>query len=1707
MTFLYDQQNNVGSVVGDICSPDTIIKIWDATKGAGLMTAGFACQPYSALGDGRGSADARSLCLRGVLAGAFFLGVQALALECVQLAAKHEYVKSEIQKFLDATGFHCEQVDLHLHDIWPSRRNRAWWMITSPLIGKLTIPPLPKLSMVSTVMHVIGAITRCDDSDELALKLDSVEEAAFGVHDGSVHKYLLNFAGTAPCALHLWGSQVVGCACGCRMAGLSPHRLAEKGLFGLLVQRASDSQGNHHVRHTHPNEVSALNGFDPMIDFGPTVRLTLSAAGQLASPLQSCWVLAHLAERLDIMQFGTSKFSPLAELQAYMTWMISRCRQVWPVHDEPIQDSKFLSLVEFWKNAFNLSIHELVHPPRWPDLCDQNVTCASILDHLIRSRTPCATEVDETQVDMPAAEAMPVDQEIPCFVAPPPLHQFPDPSPDLCTVLFLADDSTPICIRVTEGSTVRQLFQAHVHLVGMFPVTSVTDAHGIVIDWNQVVEAGQVVVFHCDDMHDSLPSIGTAAIEESNVHPDWFEKPDSHQPVECTPTAIWSQPVEDPNSNESMPGPLPCDIGRAFRASPDALSDQSWISAAPLLCLRHAQFLQLSVPKVGNDQELWSLRHQLLQTEDRLQLLEQQGPVWADDELRFHLEQLRLRFAEYQAKFSSSKVRQCCVIDPLLISGWIQHGDARCREWGSFHPESKNEGRIVITAVMFNQHWVPVVMKPTGTSLHVFVWDAQSQDHTRLNELITALGHSLGFEVLINRSHRLFFASDMCGALAMVFLHHSLLDVMLPSSHDEACCIHDRFRTEFRSALPPDQLAFRPWVWGEGDPDPAPIYLSEEYGNFETFPIAANSPLGFGLQGGFAHTCVDRDLRIDLLQQHDLAWGDDEIRYHIASLIQHPNNVARQGLVHCPEFLMLEPLLLSTWETVGRALCEAWCHQHPEIRTHGHEIVTAALVDSHWIPIWCVPRQTTLIAHVLDDGTDIELAIRPLLQLIATALDFEEIAIHWFPTRVRDHDLCGAATIAFLGHVIVWADMPPDVRTLRDMHTDMRASFVDAVYNDRCCRCPIAWGNGPGPVARLLAEELSKHGVPPEQLESRCQQAIRAIGNERVQTALKSANPWRELKALGNNVKFKFILPNEMQKMIESNKGAPVGKRAKPASVKPQIPSQVELDHTKIVLMDGVFRVSGQPVPQITTQQLGPVARGVVLLSLQEADPYLRAGKLVSSEPLAMIVLHPGGKGISTALPHSNVTIPCKCVANNEPLLVEATLIQLGQGVIERNVAGNTIPVESISVATVKIMVYRDEYKDDWQEFCTSPIKHLVKVFPILRRCMDTGCRCGCWHNPEELPLKEPILDVWRRQFLRGGFKPTQASQAEIYSVSIRVPMELVAPLLSASGTSGAYTEPRTPDGKEVMTDYVVVWATKLNPSELAHVKQTNPAVVGMARLGDRRGLRVLSSHAQKIHELLRPDATFLPQGPKCQFVAGPFHWGTDRSAICKMMKQIGWCVKALQPMQPIPGKGTMWLLQSVDDPPNSVLATSMGEIVISKHKTAAQVAKMTPVAMVGAASTLSLCGTQPAKATADADPWIDRDPWGGWQPTHGAFPATPASDGVLQLSERIQNEVLAKIPAGVPMDQDDIPDRLAALEGQVSTLMAKNQSLESHFMDFSGKNQQQMAAMQTQLNNQGQQLHGHIENQAQNIQAMFAEQMAQIRGLLAKRPREDTME
>ena len=154
---------------------------------------------------------------------------------------------------------------LDLQEVWPSRRHRWWCILSAPAIGQIAIKSWSGFPDLSSVEHVLPSIPRWPSVAESELQLfTELNWKPFVLVIIPVRSYILNKKSTMACALHCWGAQLTPCPCGCRTQGLSPARLASKGLFGVLVESAT----NGLVRHIHPQEAAALCGFRPQFEVG-----------------------------------------------------------------------------------------------------------------------------------------------------------------------------------------------------------------------------------------------------------------------------------------------------------------------------------------------------------------------------------------------------------------------------------------------------------------------------------------------------------------------------------------------------------------------------------------------------------------------------------------------------------------------------------------------------------------------------------------------------------------------------------------------------------------------------------------------------------------------------------------------------------------------------------------------------------------------------------------------------------------------------------------------------------------------------------------------------------------------------------------------------------------------------------------------------------------------------------------------------------------------------------------------------------------------------------------------------------------------------------------------------------------------------------------------------------------------------------------------
>ena len=1030
----------------------------------------------------------------------------------------------------------------------------------------------------------------------------------------------------------------------------------------------------------------------------------------------------------------------------------------------------------------------------------------------------------------------------------------------------------------------------------------------------------------------------------------------------------------------------------------------------------------------------------------RLRQVTSHSYAMADDEMQFQLQHLLdCHNPDDTRKFMVAPCLgtfQWTIGEPSVLDDWIRD------HW---LPREDPDTHLFV-ALLVEAHWIPIWFAPSPNGLQAHTLANFASDEPLIDSILHLFVTKLGMSLhMIHRAPHGIDIDGLCGTMTVSFFAHVMLRSALPRTIEDLYARCWKMKEIFANSLRTGPIT-QPTVWGWGldwECRPLPIMpawnMVYELLN-EMFEFAkVTKPTVF----------IDAT---PFRMPAPVGMTYDEMDWHVAVLEKH-----------CP---------LGMWRTfVGRSQLDT--HLRAFASCNQSILLCALLSQFHWSPVIALKHHGSLVVF-LESG-------------VAFQTKLPTLEVHEVIAEADTLCSCGVATWKVLARIWDFCEIIGEAHDVRAMLFHL-FPFVEQVK-------PMIGYAPHGQLLKNLSAELAKHGVPEDQLEERAQAAIKALGSEQLLTALNHRQPWRQLKALGNNSRFQFVLPSELSKVVDAQKGRPVVKgKGKGKSKSP--PQQVDIDPAKLQVVDGTFRCQNQVLPQLTMKQIGPLSSGVILMNLQDAEPYLRSGKLVSQEPLALIVLHRAGMQVETTLPHAVVSVPCRCMIDSEPVLVDAVLVQVGTGLVEKATGMAVLTVDTPEVVTLKILVYKDELLGDWDEFCQSPIKCLVGLMPMLKRCLTDNCQCDGWHNHEQLPIRDPIIDVWRRQYLRQGFKPCPPAQAHIFSVCIRIPICLLETMLSASGVSGAYSEPRTADGRDVLPAYTVIWTPKNSLQEMKHLMQTNPAVIGLARLADRRGLRVHSAQAKTIHQIVKPDTVYLPSGPKTVYTVGPFPYGVDRQAVGRILQKAGWESRPLQPATPCPGKGVMWLVQSAEEPNQTIIPTTSGEIMIAKVKQEVVSHTIQPMTL-GSAATLALCGKPVDGKQAENDPWVVNDPWKKYHPT-GPATAGP-TEGLQQIEDRIQTAVLAKMQP--PMEQDDLPDRVQTLEGQVQHLLAKQQGLENQFQEHSSQHTQQITALQGQVTAQAQQLHGHLENQNQTMQSLFEQQMQQIRGLLAKRPRDEGME
>ena len=301
-------------MVGDVSSDHVVEALWESSPGEAVLASGFACQPYSKLGDRRSSRDPRSATLTGSLRAAYLLQSSAVILECVPTALEDSFVQASLQQFAAVTGFSIQQSVLHLHEVWTARRSRWWALLTAPQLGRTDLGPWKPHGPWRSIEDAMDVFNASQEEAD-ALQLSPHELSTFQDLK-PLSEYCLRRNQPLPTALHSWGSALTACPCGCRSQPLAWERLKRSGLCSVILPM---EEGDCPLSFRYPSaaEVAYLSGMSPRIQLGSHPWLALALVGQMASPLQSAWVFGALARQMSGL--GVPFSNTLDKIQALRT--------------------------------------------------------------------------------------------------------------------------------------------------------------------------------------------------------------------------------------------------------------------------------------------------------------------------------------------------------------------------------------------------------------------------------------------------------------------------------------------------------------------------------------------------------------------------------------------------------------------------------------------------------------------------------------------------------------------------------------------------------------------------------------------------------------------------------------------------------------------------------------------------------------------------------------------------------------------------------------------------------------------------------------------------------------------------------------------------------------------------------------------------------------------------------------------------------------------------------------------------------------------------------------------------------------------------------------------------------------------------------------------------------------------------------------------
>ncbi len=789
---------------------------------------------------------------------------------------------------------------------------------------------------------------------------------------------------------------------------------------------------------------------------------------------------------------------------------------------------------------------------------------------------------------------------------------------------------------------------------------------------------------------------------------------------------------------------------------------------------------------------------------------------------------------------------------------------------------------------------------------------------------------------------------------------------------------------------------------------------------------------------------------------------------------------------------------------------------HPFLGALHGQVFTAIALENHWYLVELKVAGTLLSVNVWN-GLDVHdgMHINRLASRITTSLALRGFAIaHQFWFGQHHEHTCGAVALLHLGSLLeIWTlTTSPDEQDLYDFvtsHFGVRGRFFALGKNSAT--------SSDQDTIWQLRDILKSKGVDDSHTEERAMAAMNKIGATKLQEALHASNPWQALKSLGSapRVNFMWVKPDELERQIRARAQSKfhIAKSNKKTAVPRSKFNEAPLDPSLLGLIPDSFMThEGNPVLPLSMDQVGTDCAGLAFGLVSQVIPFLKEGASLSLDALGVLTTAPVPVESHGLLPVTNIRFPAMYLPTQEPILIDGSLIQLGDITIVRHREGEPVALEAVPTGTLKLSVYRDEWPESWDEFTKSPMKQVTMHFPKLILCKGNRCggTCAKYHPPVDTELDGVILDLWSRSWQTMKGKKTSPMEADQFQVLIRVPHICMNLIQLFSGTNGFYAEPRHDDGKAPADGSVVVWLPPGSLDDAVHRSKTVERVQAICRFGLKYGLRVLQNDAETAHSKVNPDVPFHDFQIQLVYEVRPLPHGTQKAGMVQLLKKWHWKARPLQPYRSDP-QGMGWLVGSAQEPPAMLLHADQGDVTVVLHKKISTAASGPTV--LSTLKTRSHMKQQPAqdkpinKSDIGKPPGLQIDPWANWNDPWARSSTTPIQTGdvtmtaasrVDQLEERVANTVANQVQQHLQQGangefEQKAEARFQRMEVDLSELKQQHQKYENWFQDAASVSsglQNQIGELRTQVREQGHELGAvrtEIQSGFQHMEALFA--------------------